>query len=216
LENYGFSSNFARKFRKFVMSEAVIKTRDRLIEVARQLFTRTGVDNTTMNDIALASAKGRRTLYTYFKSKTDIFNAVVQSELKILYDSLEAVAKKNLPADEKMVEYIRIRMESTEKVVYRNGTLRSKFFRDMRRVESVRKAYDERDFRLILSVLQEGVEQGVFEISDPIRTALILQSLMKGMEIPYIRGMINGFSPSDNSQVNSVIGLLFKGIKKTN
>lgn len=196
------------------MSEAVVKTRDRLIEVARQLFARIGVDNITMNDIALASAKGRRTLYTYFKNKTEIYNAVVQSELKILYDSMEAVAKKTLPADEKMVEYIRIRLESTGKVVYRNGTLRASFFRDLRRVESVRKAYDERDFKVILNILQEGIEQDVFDISDPVRTALILQSLMKGMEIPYIRGIINGFSPSDNSQANSVIDLLFKGIKK--
>ncbi|MDR2692092.1 MAG: TetR/AcrR family transcriptional regulator [Dysgonamonadaceae bacterium] len=196
------------------MSEAVVKTRERLIDVARQLFARIGVDNTTMNDIAKASAKGRRTLYTYFKSKTEIYNAVVQSELKILYDSLEAVAKKKLPADEKMVEYTRIRLESTGKAVYRNGTLRASFFRDMRRVESVRKAYDERDFKVLLNILQEGIEQDVFDISDPAKAAIILQSLMKGMEIPYIRGIINGFSPSDNSQENSVIDLLFKGIKK--
>ncbi|MDR2621642.1 MAG: TetR/AcrR family transcriptional regulator [Dysgonamonadaceae bacterium] len=196
------------------MSEVVVKTRDRLIEVARQLFARIGVDNTTMNDIATASDKGRRTLYTYFKSKTEIYNAVVQSELKILYDSLEAVAKKNLPADEKMGEYIRIRLESTGKVVYRNGTLRANFFRDMRRVESARKAFDERDFKVVKAILEEGIEQGIFEISNSTRTALILQNVMKGMEIPYIRGIINGFSPSDSSEASSVIDLLFNGIKK--
>jgi AcrR family transcriptional regulator len=196
------------------MSEVVVKTRDRLIEVARLLFARLGVDNTTMNDIALASEKGRRTLYTYFKSKTEIYNAVVQSELKILYDSLEAVAKKDLPADKKMAEYIRIHLESTGKVVYRNGTLRANFFRDMRRVESARKAYDERNLNVIKSILQEGIDQGIFEISDPVRTALILQNMMKGMEIPYIRGIIDGFSPSDSSEASSVINLLFNGIKK--
>ncbi len=40
----------------------VSKTRERLIEVARQLFVRKGVENTTMLDIANASDKGRRTL----------------------------------------------------------------------------------------------------------------------------------------------------------
>jgi len=196
------------------MSEVVVKTRDRLIEVARQLFARLGVDNTTMNDIAVASDKGRRTLYTYFKSKSEIYNAVIQSELKILYDSLEAVSKKKLPADEKIILYIRIRLESTGKVVYRNGTLRANFFRDMRRVEAVRKTYDERDFKVIKSILEEGIDQGIFEISNPAKTALILQNVMKGMEIPYIRGIINGFSPTDSSEANSVIDLLFNGIKK--
>ena len=58
----------------------VSKTRDKFIEVARQLFARKGVENTTMNDIASASDKGRRTIYTYFKNKHDIYNAVVESE----------------------------------------------------------------------------------------------------------------------------------------
>ena len=48
---------------------AVSKTKAKLVDVARQLFAKMGVENTTMNDIALASKKGRRTLYTYFNSK---------------------------------------------------------------------------------------------------------------------------------------------------
>ena len=59
------------------------------MDVARQLFAKMGVENTTMNDIALASKKGRRTLYTYFKSKEDIYMAVVESELDILSDIMK-------------------------------------------------------------------------------------------------------------------------------
>ena len=43
------------------MPMTVSKTRDMLVDVARQLFARMGVDNTTMNDIAQAS---RCLLYT--------------------------------------------------------------------------------------------------------------------------------------------------------
>ena len=53
------------------------KTRTKLVDVARQLFAKNGLENTTMNDIALASGKGRRTLYTYFKSKDEIYYAVI-------------------------------------------------------------------------------------------------------------------------------------------
>ena len=67
------------------MPMTVSKTREMLVDVARQLFARMGVDNTTMNDIAQASRKGRRTLYTYFKSKNEIYLAVVESELDQLY-----------------------------------------------------------------------------------------------------------------------------------
>ena len=73
---------------------AVSKTKIKLVDVARQLFAKNGVDNTTMNDIAIASKKGRRTLYTYFKSKEEIYIAVVESELEVLSDELERVASE--------------------------------------------------------------------------------------------------------------------------
>ena len=73
---------------------AVSKTRAKLVDVARQLFAKNGVDDTTMNDIAVASKKGRRTLYTYFKSKEDIYMAVVESELEMLSGAMEKVAEQ--------------------------------------------------------------------------------------------------------------------------
>ena len=51
---------------------SISKTRQKLITVARELFAKQGFDGITMNDIAQASQKGRRTMYTYFSSKEDI------------------------------------------------------------------------------------------------------------------------------------------------
>ena len=133
-----------------------------LVDVARQLFARMGVDNTTMNDIAQASKKGRRTLYTYFKSKNDIYLAVVESELDHLYKMLQDVASKDLPADEKLMTFIYARLDAIKSLVFRNGTLRATFFRDIWRVEKVRKSFDIRETELIHGILDAGVEEGIF------------------------------------------------------
>lgn len=196
------------------MATAMAKTRDKLIEVARLLFARTGVENTTMNDIAVASKKGRRTLYTYFKSKTDIYHAVIESELNILYSSLENVAKKTLPADQKLLEFIHIRLESIKDVVFRNGTLKANFFRDIWRVENVRKDFDLKEINYIQGILEEGVTSGMFDIEDTHSMAIVLHHAFKGLEVPYIRGIMRGFSPSDRGSTESIIKLLFSGIKK--
>ena len=71
---------------------SISKTRQKLIDIARQLFAKRGVANTTMNDIAVASGKGRRTLYTYFNSKEEVYSAVIESELERLSDKLDEVA----------------------------------------------------------------------------------------------------------------------------
>jgi AcrR family transcriptional regulator len=196
------------------MAIAMAKTRDKLIDVARLLFARTGVENTTMNDIAIASKKGRRTLYTYFKSKTDIYHAVVESELNILYNSLEAVVKKDIPADEKLLEFILIRSESIKDVVFRNGTLKAHFFRDIWRVENVRKDFDIREIGYLQAILDEGVRKGIFEIEDTASMAVILHHAFKGLEIPYIRGTMRNFFSAGKKNTDSIVNLLFNGIKK--
>lgn len=168
----------------------VVKTRAKLVDVARQLFAKKGVEDTTMNDIAQASKKGRRTLYTYFKSKEEIYMAVVESEVEMLSARLEAVASKNISPEKKILELIITHLETTKTIVYRNGTLRADFFRDIWRVEAERKHFDAREMVLFRKILYEGKESGVFDIDDVEITASILHFCIKGIEVPFIRGQI--------------------------
>ena len=149
-----------------------------------------GVEATTMNDIAVASKKGRRTLYTYFKSKDQIYMAVVESELKMLSDTMDKVAKKPTVPDEKILELITTHLDIIKMAVYRNGTLRADFFRDIWRVETMRKYFDNNEIKLFREVLREGKEQGLFDIDNVEITADILHYCIKGIEVPYIRGQI--------------------------
>lgn len=169
---------------------AVSKTRAKLVDVARQLFAKNGVDDTTMNDIAVASKKGRRTLYTYFKSKEDIYMAVVESELEMLSDAMEQVAKKDITPDEKILKLIETHLDSIKMVVYRNGTLRAGFFRNIWRVEAVRKNFDAKEIKLFKQVLAEGKDKGIFDIDNVDIIADIVHYCIKGIEVPYIRGQI--------------------------
>lgn len=168
----------------------VLKTRAKLVDVARQLFAKKGVEDTTMNDIAQASKKGRRTLYTYFKSKEQIYMAVVESELEMLSDQLEKAAGKPVSPEQKIMELIMTHLDAIKMVVYRNGTLRADFFRDIWRVEAMRKEFDRKEVALFRRILQEGKEKGFFDIDNVEITADILHYCIKGIEVPYIRGQI--------------------------
>ena len=168
----------------------VLKTRAKLVDVARQLFAKKGVEDTTMNDIAQASKKGRRTLYTYFKSKEQIYMAVVESELEMLSTQMEKAASKPVSPDKKILELITTHLDIIKMAVYRNGTLRADFFRDIWRVEAMRKYFDNNEIKLFREVLREGKEQGLFDIDNVEITADILHYCIKGIEVPYIRGQI--------------------------
>jgi AcrR family transcriptional regulator len=184
-----------------------------LVDVARQLFARMGVDNTTMNDIAQASRKGRRTLYTYFKNKNDIYQAVVETEMSKLYNMLLDVAAKELPADEKLMTFIYTRLDAVKALVFRNGTLRANFFRDIWRVEKVRKGFDIREIELIKRILDDGIKEGIFEMPDASVTALVLHHALKGLEVPYIRGLMGDTVTQRIRRKDNVMNLVFNGIK---
>jgi AcrR family transcriptional regulator len=172
------------------VTSTISKTKSTLIDVAQQLFAKQGVENTTMNDIAKASQRGRRTLYTYFSSKNDIYKAVIESELNGLYKKLEAVVKRDIPSDDKLILLAFTRLSAIKEVVTRNGTLKADFFRDIWQVETVRKEFDKKEIHYLELIIREGFDKGIFELSNIKQTAELLHYAFKGLEVPAIRGVL--------------------------
>lgn len=178
----------------FIMS--ITKTRQTLVDVARQLFAKKGMENTTMNDIALASGKGRRTLYTYFKNKEDVYYAVIESELERLSDKMDEVAAMKIRPQDKIIELIYTHLNMIKETVMRNGNLRAAFFRNIWMVEKVRKNFDEEELEIFRKVYAEGKALGEFEFEDVELAADITHYCIKGLEVPYICGRLgHGMTP---------------------
>lgn len=168
----------------------ISKTRQKLIDIARQLFAKRGVANTTMNDIAVASGKGRRTLYTYFNSKEEVYSAVIESELERLSDKLDEVAAMKMRPLDKVIELIYTHLSMIRETVVRNGNLRAQFFRNIWMVEKVRKKFDDYEIDLFCKVYQDGKADGEFDIDDVNLVADITHYCIKGLEVPFIYGRI--------------------------
>lgn len=169
---------------------SISKTRQKLIDIARQLFAKRGVANTTMNDIAVASGKGRRTLYTYFNSKEEVYSAVIESELERLSDKLDEVAAMKMRPLDKVIELIYTHLSMIRETVVRNGNLRAEFFRNIWMVEKVRKKFDDYEIDLFCKVYQDGKADGEFDIDDVNLVAGITHYCIKGLEVPFIYGRI--------------------------
>ena len=195
------------------MSITISKTKQKLLEVSRLLFARNGVENTTMNEIAEASGYGRRTLYTHFKNKNDIYRAVIGSEFEKMHDSLNRVTKQKLPPDEKLLMFAFARLKVIKEVVTRNGTLRADFFRNIWLVENVRREFDKKEIHYLEAILSDGCESGTFEIKDVSKTAEILHYALKGLEVPVIRGVLN-LKYEDENDRQIINNLILNGLNR--
>lgn len=165
---------------------SISKTRQHLVSIARDLFARKGLEATTMNDIANASGRGRRTLYTYFRNKEEIYEAVIESELERLSEKMDSVAAMDAPPSEKILLLIYTHLQSIRETVVRNGTLRAQFFRNIWQVEKVRKTFDAEERAIIRRVLEEGSADGSFRIENIGLMTDIVHYCAKGLEVPYI------------------------------
>jgi len=159
----------------------VYKTREKLIEVARQLFVHKGLENTTMNDIANASEKGRRTIYTYFKNKKEIYNAVIEHESDNMVIALKEVASSDLSPKEKLRRFLKLRLEQGTTIGSAFSSIKALFKFDIRRMERIRRLVHDKESTLLQSILDEGVATGDFD-ADKVK-------LLNRFAIKCIQGM---------------------------
>jgi AcrR family transcriptional regulator len=192
---------------------SISKTRQVLVDVARQLFAKSGMENTTMNHIAQASGKGRRTLYTYFSSKEEIYAAVIESELERLSDKLDEVVAMKMSPQEKIIELIYTHLRSIRESVVRNGNLRAEFFRNIWMVEKCRKEFDADEIDIFRKVYAEGKADGEFDIDNVDMVADITHYCIKGLEVPYIYGRI-GHGMTDDSSRPLVAKFVYGALRK--
>ncbi len=169
---------------------SITKTRQTLVEVARRLFAQKGFEATTMNDISQESGKGRRTLYTYFKNKEDIYDAVIKDELERLSERLDDLAHLDISPEQKVILLIYTHLNMVKETVTRNGCLRAEFFRNIWKVEKVRKTFDHDERELFRQVLAEGCRLAKFRIDNVDLMTDILHYAVKGLEVPYIYGRL--------------------------
>lgn len=58
--------------------------RDRILQVAREVFFEEGFNAATMSTIAARLGGSKATLYAYFKNKDDLFDAIIQDQCSVI------------------------------------------------------------------------------------------------------------------------------------
>ncbi len=166
------------------------KNRDKLIEVARQLFARKGVENTTMLDIANASDKGRRTIYTYFKNKKEIHQAVIERESEQLVSRERSIISSDTPAAQRISELLHARAD----IVAGQATgwqipdsIPDLLKLDFRRSGRTKRLAALKEMQIVREILDEGVRSGEFDREQAKRAESLVVVLLLGIENPLHR-----------------------------
>jgi AcrR family transcriptional regulator len=137
----------------------------RIVEAAAARFRHYGIAKTTMQEIAADAGVSVGTLYVYFKNKDDLVAACVQQFAAQHVAKSEAILAADLPADEKLRQYVLARFLAAEDV--RTSTPHAKeLVRAVLRVKPERLR-EEADmmFETVTRILQQGVDSRLFQIA---------------------------------------------------
>jgi AcrR family transcriptional regulator len=187
------------------------EARELIIDAGRDIFARYGYKKTTMDDIAKAARKGKSSLYHYFKSKEDVFGAVVEKEANELKAELLRAIKAEITPQEKLRAYVITRMEAFQRFANLYCAFRDEYPESDNFINGFREQYDQFESGLYKEILREGVSRDVFEIHDLDLTAYAMVIAAKGLEYHW--------AMEKNRQIikrniDSLLEIFFNGIMK--
>ncbi len=97
--------------------EEIVK--NEILQQAQKLFQQYGLKKTTMDEIAESCGKAKSTLYHYFSSKEDVFDAVVDMEMI----NLRRHVKNKVEEKKSMRDKIKVYIMEFYKEVYQRANL---------------------------------------------------------------------------------------------
>lgn len=185
------------------------KYREKIIKVSSEIFRQYGFKKTTMEEIAAALRKGKSSIYYYFKSKEEIFEAVIDTEAQVLKNELARAIRSTSDPEERLRLYIKVKMEAFEKLSNYYNAIFSSELDHFEFIERQREKYDQNEIALFRYILWAGVQMGHFNLKDTRLSALAVQTALKGLEKPLFWGPKTGIH---QHRVDAIIDILFYGI----
>ena len=185
--------------------------RETILKIAQEIFSKFGYKKTTLDDIANAVRKGKSSLYYYFKSKEDLFQAVVMKEVELLAKELDKVVNRNTDPIDKLRDYMLTKINTFRNLANFYNALENDVTA-IGFIEDIKNKYEQDEIRLIKRILIEGVRKNEFEIYDFNLAAIGITMAIKGLEMPLSAGTYGNMN-LDRS-VDVILKIICYGIMK--
>ena len=154
--------------------------KQRILRGALEVFKSNGLEGATMDQIAQQSGFGKATLYYYFKSKEDVFSAILEDGWKNIWESLEPIIADD---DGARNSFIKLLIKIAEIAQSKPGLFEFLFNapKTIKLEKQPWKEYQHRLYGVIQGLLEDGVKAGEFPKINPELMFKALGGLFMGL-----------------------------------
>lgn len=196
--------------------------REEVITAAQRLFQHYGFAKTTMEDIAKAMGRGKSTLYYYYKSKDEIFEAVILKEADEVFSTVSEATRKASSAEEKLRAYLKTSFETIKSRINLYGAMKEELFGegDLLLSRPTMRApimqYNNRERQAVKDILLLGIENNEFtpglkENIDLVAYVTITSLRSISVDLAFNEEDLSPFFEAD--KINAMITILLRGLK---
>jgi len=184
-----------------------------IIGVAAGLFATIGLRRTTMEVIAAAAGRGRRTIYMYFSNKSEIYESVVQSEINRIIKPLRDVTASEDSFDIIIGNYTKERIKQLSDLADRNPLLIKDFAQGLSRVEKLRERLMSEELKILVPLFRKHMQEvNSASLTTPEDYAMIFLNMLRGSDRLLTRE--NGYSVDTNLSL-AAADLFIKGLRRS-
>ena len=183
-----------------------------IIAGARNLFEKFGLKKTTMEDIAREVGKGKSSLYYYFQSKYEIFEAVIDQEARELFAQAERAIEEAGTAKGKLKAYSRIRLCNINKMGNLSQIVKDDLMDNISILFNIKRKHEITQLAMVRKIIAEGVASGEFkqvEASDIDLLAFLFMAAFRGIALPFCT---DGSFPDLSQRVDTIVDVMVEGI----
>jgi len=194
-----------------------MERREHILKAAQELFARFGFRKTTMEDVARAARIAKATLYYYFKSKENILQELIYKKGEELRRRLLSAIRDAKGPVEKLRAYGVTRFKYFRKLALYYSILTQEYYQYLPFIEKERRDFNAFEIETLEGILREGIDQGLFSISDPRLYAFLLLQAMKGLELPIATGealKYDGRTLEVEEVLELLLGVVLHGITR--
>lgn len=208
--------DFSRKIQFMLTKEEMI--REEVITTAQRLFQRYGFSKTTMEDIAKAMGRGKSTLYYYYKSKDEIFEAVILKEADEVVSSVTKATQGANSAAEKLQTYLKTSFNILKSKMNLYGAMKEEIIDEVCRpsMRDSLKQYNMKERQIVKELLLLGIENKEFAPDLKDNIDLVAYTIITALrsiasDLAFNEKDMNSFFEVD--KINAMITILLRGLK---
>jgi AcrR family transcriptional regulator len=185
------------------------ETRRRILAAAARAFAQYGQAKTTMEDIAETAQVARATVYKHFRTKEEVFRAVVHCELADIVGASREAAAQVVGTRAKLRAAILTQLREVRgKVNFYRVTVKS--LSDILPVEEEeRELLTDEALRMVKEILTAGIKAGEIAVRDLDLAARAVVVAYHGL---VIRTMISTTDRESEQLVDTLLAMFFEGM----